>query len=346
MSKHITVRSKKLPFSFHIPIRGVVVAIALMICSLALIVISNSVGSMHIPLADVVHILLGGEDEMNGFVIMELRLPRTIVAFLVGAALAVAGSILQGVIRNPLAAPELLGVTGGASVGAIGFMTLTAGEYSINWLPVVAICGAFIAAALNYVLAWKKGVSPYRLVLVGIGISTGMGALTTFLLVYGPAHLAEQVISWLSGTVYGTTLDHMYAMAPWICILIPVACFMARHLNVQTLGDSVATGVGNPVEKSRFILLLFCVALSGAAVGIAGGISFIGLMAPHMARKLVGPMHGMLLPTSAFLGGIIMILADLAGRLIFQPHDLPAGIFTAGIGAPFFLYLLYTSRHK
>ncbi|MFF2479932.1 FecCD family ABC transporter permease [Paenibacillus sp. NPDC058071] len=316
---------------------------ALTAAAIALSLLHLSVGGVSVPLNEVFNSLVGRNGEASDLIVMQFRLPRIIGALLVGAALAVAGAILQGVIRNPLASPDLLGVTGGASVAAVAFMTFVTG-YSIHWVPAIAIVGAFAAASINYIFAWKKGVSPLRLVLIGIGISTAMGALTTFLLLSGPVYLAAQVLNWMTGTLYGTNWRYIEALWPWVVLFIPLSLLLAKELNVQSLGEDTARGLGSRLQFSRFLLLVYTVALAGAAVGIAGMISFIGLMAPHMARKLIGNSYRQIIPVSALLGGILLLLADLAGRMLFQPLDIPAGVFTAAIGAPFFMFLLFRRR--
>ncbi len=324
--------------------KGLLTALVLCLVLLVLSLVSLSMGSVRIPFTEVIMAVIGHNGESSGVVVVEFRLPRVVAAILIGAAMAVSGALLQGVIRNPLAAPDLLGVTGGASVAVVAFMTLSAGAYSIHWVPVIAIVGAFAAAALNYMLAWKKGVSPFRLVLIGIGISTAIGALTTFILISGPAYLASQVLNWITGSIYGTNWKYIAALFPWVAVFLPLAFLFAKELNVQSLGEDVAVGLGSRLQLNRFMLLAISVSLAGAAVGVAGTISFIGLLAPHMARKLTGNSYKILLPISALLGAIIVLLADLAGRMLFQPLDIPAGVFTAGIGAPFFMYLLYKRR--
>lgn len=324
--------------------RRIAITVILFMLLIGLAATSASLGSIRIPAGELIRILVGGGEDTYRLIVIDLRLPRIVAAILVGAALAVSGAVLQGVIRNPLASPDLLGISGGASVAALGFMTLFAGRFSIHFVPFLAIAGAFVAAFTIYSLAWKRGVSPYRLVLIGIGISTAMGALTTFILISGPSYLASQLLGWMTGTVYGTSWKHVAALAPWVALFIPLAMSRARELNVQALGDSAAIGLGSTIQSSRLLLIVYCVALSGASVGIAGTISFIGLMAPHMARKLVGPTHGILLPVSAIIGSLILVTADLLGRLLFEPLDIPAGVFTAGIGAPFFLFLLFRGR--
>jgi len=309
----------------------------------ALSLLSLSVGGVSVPLKEVLASLTGRNAEASNLIIMQFRLPRIVAAILIGAALAVAGALLQGVIRNPLASPDLLGVTGGASVAVVAFMTFVTG-YSIHWVPFIAIGGALVATTINYVFAWKKGVSPFRLVLIGIGISTAMGALTTFLLISGPAYLAAQVLNWMTGSIYGTNWSYIEVLWPWVAVFIPLSLLLAKELNVQSLGEDIARGLGSRLQLSRMILLFYSVALAGAAVGVAGTISFIGLMAPHIARMLVGNSYKLIIPVSALIGAIILLLADLAGRMLFQPLDVPAGVFTAGIGAPFFMYLLFKRK--
>ncbi|KQO14747.1 FecCD family ABC transporter permease [Paenibacillus sp. Leaf72] len=323
--------------------KNISILLTLSIGLVGLGILCLAMGSVAIPVKEVLLSLLGRNTEDSDLIIMQFRLPRIIAALLIGAALAVAGSLLQGVIRNSLASPDLLGVTGGASVAVVGFMTLFTG-YSIHFVPVIAIFGAFVAAALNYGLAWKKGVSTLRLVLIGIGISTAMSALTMFLLISGPAYLAAQVLNWMTGSIYGTNWSYIKALWPWVVVFIPLALLFSKELNVQSLGEDVARGLGSRLQLSRLLLLFFSVALAGAAVGIAGTISFIGLLAPHMARRVAGHSYTMIIPVSALLGAIVLLLADLAGRMLFMPLDIPAGVFTAGVGAPFFMYLLFKRK--
>lgn len=323
--------------------KSILILAILSIVLIALSILCLSIGGVSIPVKEIILSLLGKNKEGSDLIIMQFRMPRIVAAVLVGAALAVAGAVLQGVIRNPLASPDLLGVTGGASVAVVAFMTLYTG-YSVHWIPFIAVAGAFVIAALNYALAWKNGVSPFRLVLIGIGISTAMGALTIFLLISGPAYLAAQVLNWMTGSIYGTSWKYIEVLWPWVAIFIPLSILYAKELNVQSLGEATAIGLGSQLQLSRMILLFYSVALAGAAVGIAGTISFLGLLAPHMARKLIGHSYKLVIPVSAILGAMILLLADLAGRTLFQPLDIPAGVFTAGIGAPFFMYLLFKRK--
>ncbi|MFD0590752.1 FecCD family ABC transporter permease [Paenibacillus sp. GCM10027627] len=290
--------------------------------------------------------LTGRGSEEDTIIINSLRAPRLVIAMLVGASLAIAGAILQSVIRNPLAAPDVVGITGGASLGAVIFLTVLPGVVSIQFLPLAAIIGAFLAASLVYLLAWKKGVNSMRLVLVGIGVASLLSAGTSFLLAFSPAYSAISAYIWLTGTIYGSSWTHVAALLPWTAVLLVIVYFNSRNIHAQLLGDELAIGLGSPLQRHRLLLVLLSVALAGSAVSIGGVIGFVGLIAPHMARRLVGPVMNRVLPISALLGAIVVIVADLIGRTIFLPLDIPVGVFTSAIGAPFFIYLLYRSRNR
>ncbi|RAU94211.1 iron ABC transporter permease [Paenibacillus sp. YN15] len=322
---------------------AVFAAASLLLAAVALL--SLTLGAIALPPVDVARALFGQGSAENNMIVLQLRLPRVLAAIMVGAALGTAGALLQGVIRNPLASPDILGVTGGASVFVVGFMTIFAG-ISIHLIPFIAMAGALCAAALNYALAWRNGIAPARLVMIGIGLSTAAGSLTTFLLISGPAYLANQILNWTTGSLYGVNWSYIGMLWPWLALFLPLSLLLANGLNVQALGDETAIGLGSRLQGNRLASLAVCTALVGAAVGVAGMLSFIGLMTPHMARKLAGLSYHCVLPLSALLGGIILLLADLAGRMLFAPLDIPAGVFTAGVGAPFFLYLLYKTRRS
>jgi iron complex transport system permease protein len=351
MSKYKIFRINKGNISYLIDKKALYVIISLLLCTAGIFVASTGLGEMKIPPLNVIKVLFGGGTEMERLVIESFRLPRIIVGLMAGIALAVAGGILQGMIRNPLASPDILGITGGASVAVVGFMAIFSDTnhvltVSIHWMPLAAFIGAAVVAFLVYVLAWKNGVSPIRLILIGIGLMSLTKALTTFMMVLGPIYQASQANIWITGTVYGSTWRNVGALLPWITILVIIAFVYARNVNIQELGDEVATGLGGRVQKQRFILLMISTGLVGGAVAFAGGIGFVGLMAPHMARRLVGSAFGALLPVSALLGGILVMLADLVGRTLFSPLEIPAGVFTASIGAPYFIYLLFKTRNQ
>ena len=315
---------------------GLVLSAALSLC----------LGSFPTPPLQVGHSLINPADSELTFIMWQLRLPRIVLAILVGAALAMAGAILQSIVRNPLASPDVIGITSGAALAAVLFIALLSSHVSIGWLPVAAMLGALFAALLVVSLAWQRGISPARLVLVGIGLAAAMGAGTTLLIVMSDDSTAMSAYTWLTGSLYAAQWADVSSLLPWLLLATPVSFLLTRHADTMALGDSVAQGLGVPLLRSRIVLLACSVVLAGAAVAVAGGLSFVGLMAPHLAARWVGRHLARLLPASALVGALLVLYADLLGRVAFLPNDLPAGIFVAGIGAPFFVYLLYRARQR
>ncbi|MFP3341457.1 iron ABC transporter permease [Halomonas sp. SIMBA_159] len=321
-----------------------------LVCLSAVLVLSAALslclGSFPTPPLQVGHSLIHPADSELTFIIWQLRLPRIVLAILVGAALAMAGAILQSIVRNPLASPDVIGITSGAALAAVLFIALLSSHVSIGWLPVAAMLGALFAALLVVSLAWQHGISPARLVLVGIGLAAAMGAGTTLLIVMSDDSAAMSAYTWLTGSLYAAQWVDVASLLPWLLLATPVSFLLTRHADTMALGDSVAQGLGVPLLRSRIVLLACSVVLAGAAVAVAGGLSFVGLMAPHLAARWMGRHLARLLPASALVGALIVLYADLLGRVAFLPNDLPAGIFVAGIGAPFFVYLLYRARQR
>lgn len=340
------LRARRFPVSLRVNPRAVGVVIALGLIALTGMVLSVGYGEYPVTPQDVVKTVLGlgTADGTNAFIVNTLRLPRSLVAFLVGVGLAVSGTILQGLTRNVLAAPDVVGVNAGAGLAAV---TLIVALPSVPaaFLPPAAFGGALVVAAILYGLAWRGRSSPMRLILVGVGIGAVATALTTTMIVFGDINDVSRALIWLTGSVYGRTWEHVWSLLPWLALFAPLAFFSGRHLNALGLGDEVAAGLGVRVEIERGLLLLASVALAGSAVATAGTVSFVGLMAPHIARSLVGPLHGGLLPTAAMTGGALVVVADLVGRAAFAPVEIPCGIVTSVVGVPFFLYLLYRSRN-
>lgn len=337
-----TLRGRR--FSFKIDLRSVLVFLVLLGVALAGIVINVGVGEYPISPPDVIRTILGFEVEDGnfGFIVNTLRLPRALVAFLVGLALALSGAILQGLTRNPLAAPDIIGINAGAGLAAVSLIVAFP-SVSSAYVPPAAFVGAVTVAALLYVIAWRGNSSPIRLILIGIGLGAIASACTTFMIVFGDIYEVSQALVWLTGSVYGRSWDEIVSFLPWLVVFVPIVLLYSRHLNALGLGDEVATGLGSRVERERGLLILCSVALAASAVATAGTIGFVAFIAPHIARRLVGPNHGGLLPVSGAVGGVIVVLSDLLGRTIFAPIEIPAGIITSIIGAPFFLYLLYRS---
>lgn len=349
MKQYKNVRLFKGKISFLLDRKAATVFMMMLLVTAVVFIVSTALGEMNISPLAVLKVFFGGGTEMEQLVVTSFRLPRIIVALMVGISLAIAGGILQGIIRNPLASPDNLGITGGAAVAVVGFLAFFSDDnnaltVSIEWMPLAAFIGASAIGVLIYLLAWKNGVTPIRLVLIGIGIAALMDALRTLMMILGPIYRASQANIWITGTVHGSTWGNVSILVPWAVALITIALILARKMNIQEMGDEIATGVGVRVGRQRFLLMMISTALIGGAVAFAGGIGFVGLMAPHMARRLVGSSYGALLPVSALIGGILVMVADLIGRTLFSPLEIPAGVFTAGIGAPYFIYLLFKTR--
>lgn len=348
----ITLRARRLrSFSYRIDKRVPLVAAGILAFTLIVLVLSISYGEYNIPPLDVVRTLLNVNQDHPDYanfklVVHTFRLPRIVLAFLVGVALATSGSIMQGITRNPLADPYLLGVSDGAGLMAVALIVWVK-DAPLHLLPWAAFGGALLTAFGIYTLAWKNGSStPIRLILIGIALGSVMTALTQVMILFGDINDVQQAYVWLTGSVYGRNWEHVKAMSGWLVVFLPIAFLMARSLNTLGLGDDTAKGLGLNVERQRGLLLLISVGLAAAGVAVAGTIGFVGLVAPHVTRRLVGPSHEGLLPVSALFGGALLVLADLIGRWVISPSELPVGVVTAMIGAPYFIYLLYRSRNR
>jgi iron complex transport system permease protein len=339
----LTLRTRRL--SFRIDRRVPPVLALALLATLAAMIVNIGVGEYPVPPLDVIRTVLGlptGNEDYS-FIVNTLRLPRMLVAAMVGLALGVAGAIMQGLTRNPLADPGILGISAGASLVAVTLIVVV--RTVPAWLiPVGAFAGAITVAGLIYALAWRGGDSPIRLILVGIGLGAICSAATSLMITFGDVYDVQRALIWLTGSVYGRSWEEFWPLLPWILLFVPAALLLARDLNALNLGEEVARGLGSPVARRRGLLLLTAVALAASSVAAAGTIGFVGLMAPHLARRLVGPDHAGLLPTAGVIGALIVVAADLVGRTLFAPIELPAGLVTAAVGAPFFIALLWRQR--
>ncbi|MFZ5969284.1 MAG: FecCD family ABC transporter permease [Bacillota bacterium] len=348
MKKFLTIRKGR--FSIIYERRNAFILLtAFLLCIISLL-FSLSMGQKYISMFKILPIIFSGESGGDSLIVNTIRLPRTLTAFLVGASLGLAGTILQGVVKNPLAAPNIVGITDSGSVGALVFLTLftdpknNALTTSIFYMPLFAFAGAFSAVLLVYMLAFKKGVTPYRLIMIGIAMASAAKAFTAILIINGPVIFIKEAQIWITGTVYGTNWSHVTLLSSWFFILFIMAVISIRELNIQNFDDGISIGLGSSVEKNRFILMVLSAALASGAVAVGGGVGFVGLIAPHISRKLTNSSFESILPLSACIGSTIVVLSDVAARTLFFPLDLPVGIFTAGVGAPFFIYLLLKNQ--
>jgi len=278
------------------------------------------------------------------FVLFSVRLPRMIITLLAGMGLALSGAILQGITRNDLADPGIIGINAGAGVAIAGFFLffpIKAGSF-VYMLPLVAFVGALITAILIYTFSYKRntGLQPIRLVLIGIGFSMALSGVMIVLISSAERAKVDFIAKWLAGNIWGADWPFIVAILPWLAILVPFTLYKANRLNLLGLSEPVAIGIGVSIEKERIVLLLAAVALAASAVSVTGGIAFIGLMAPHIAKALVGPRNQLYIPIAILLGGWLLLLADTIGRNVVDPDGIPAGIMVALIGAPYFVYLL------
>ncbi|GAK11068.1 iron ABC transporter permease [Geomicrobium sp. JCM 19039] len=325
--------------------RRTMIISVLLIFIVSTFLVSMTLGTFTMSPAEVFQTFFGLGSSQQELVLFQFRLPRMVLAILVGAGLAVSGAILQALSRNDLADPGILGINAGAGLAIVLFIYFFQGSYadlgwSIYLLPMFAFLGALVAAFLIYTIAWKQGVTPVRLVLVGIGINAGfMALLIVFQLRMNPNDFMQATI-WLTGNIWGSSWTYVLAIFPWLFVLMLLVLRDANTLNVMRLGDASSVSLGVRVEQVRRRLLVFAVGLAGASVAAGGAISFIGLVAPHIARRLVGPRHGVMIPVAALVGAFFLLFSDMIARNVLSPSEIPVGIIVAMIGAPYFLYLL------
>ena len=282
-------------------------------------------------------IFFGIEDETKRQILENIRLPRTIVAMLVGVNLSLSGAILQAVMKNPLADPHIIGISSGAGLFGIFVMMIFSDAGAL--VTPAAFIGAMLAASLIYVLAWKDGIRPIRVILAGVAVSAFLGAGISALLIFY-SDKVHGALLWMVGGLSARSWQHVEILLPY-SIAGTLATFLAaRHLNVLQLGDEVAKGLGLRVNLVRTILTAIAALLAASAVCVVGLLGFVGLIVPHTARLILGSDYRILLPGAALLGAAVVTISDTVARTIFAPTELPVGILMAMLGAPFFLYLL------
>ncbi|WP_188688854.1 FecCD family ABC transporter permease [Pullulanibacillus camelliae] len=327
-------------------VMGIIAILATLV--VLVLIISMNTGYIRLSPLAVIRTLFGGGTAKESLILFDLRLPRIIIAVLIGAALAVSGGVLQGISRNALADPGLLGINSGAGLMVVLFISFfsTHAAFSIFLLPFLALVGAGVTAALIYLLSYKKdeGILPTRMILVGVALTAVISSMMIILTLRLDPNDYKFVATWMAGSIWGSDWHFVSALLPWIIVLLPYIFVKARYLNALNLGDSIATGIGAAVEKERLKLLAASVGLAAASVSVSGGIGFVGLIGPHIARRLIGPNHKYLLPVAALCGSLLLVVADTLARWVLQPSEIPTGIVVAVIGAPYFLYLLAKSR--
>lgn len=304
-------------------------------------------GSYEMSVRDVIAVLLGEGEKMQRTAVLAIRLPRVLLGMAVAAALAVAGGILQTMTKNELADPGIIGINAGGAVVAVIFigMQTTAyyselGAMSIFVLPFMAICGSLAAALFIYLFSCRKVLRPRRLLLVGIGVNAGLNAFIMGFTFRGSLGDYNKVLIWTTGSLWGVGFAYVKVLMPIVILILVYVFYKGRMMDAMNFSDATAIGWGVPVERERKKLLFVAVVLAGAATAFAGNIGFLGLLAPHIARKLVGPNHRHFLPLAAGVGMAILLFSDAVSRNLFSPIEIPAGITVSVFGVPYFIYLM------
>ena len=274
----------------------------------------------------------------NDFILNEYRIPRTLLGILIGSSLAISGSVIQGVIRNPLASPDVIGITKGASLAAV-IIIMIFPSAPLFVLPLGSFIGALTISIILSVLISKFDVKGSKLALIGLAIGALCTAIVQFLLIRNPLD-ANNALLWLTGSLYGHNIASFYSLLPWFIITVPIVLLLGYQLDILNLGDHVAIALGARVKILKMTLLVLAVMLAGASIAVVGGISFLGLIAPHIARQLVGHKNIHVIIMSGLVGAILLTFGDGLARGIQPPLDIPVGVVIAIIGAPYFLFLL------
>ncbi|NKZ00421.1 iron ABC transporter permease [Nocardiopsis dassonvillei subsp. albirubida] len=340
--------------------RGVLAARTLVpvlaLALLAVMLVSTSVGTINVPPADALRIVIGhlvpgmpwmsdgSLTTVQDNVVWQFRLPRALLAATAGAALALAGALMQAVVHNSLAEPYILGVSAGAGVGAVSFIVLGVGTSSLG-IGSSAFLGALLATAAVYTLARKNGrIAPQRLILAGVALGSLFSAVTSYLTITTDAQNVFGIMFFLLGSVSAATMGHLALPAAALLIVTLYAAFRARALNALLVGDDAAASLGVNVNRLRSATLIAAALLTGSVVAVSGGIGFVGLVIPHIARIIVGSDHRRLLPVALLGGAVFLATCDFLARTLADPSEIPLGVLTAMVGAPFFLWLLRRDR--
>lgn len=305
-------------------------------------------GSYEISPLDVIKTLFGQGNRMQNTAVLTIRLPRLLVGAFVAIALSTAGAVLQTITKNDLADTGIIGINAGGAVAAVLFITYSTGEYysqlgsaSIFVLPFMAIIGAGISACLIYLMSSEEGIiKPKRLLLIGIGLNAGLNAFITFFTFRGGAGEYNRILVWTSGSLWGSGWAYAKVIIPIVAIFFAIVLLNYKKLDVLNLSDETALSLGLNLKRERKKFISLAVILAGTATAFAGNIGFLGLISPHIARKLVGPYHKKLITISAMISVIIVLVADSVSRNLFSPIEVPVGITVAIFGVPYFIYLM------
>lgn len=308
-------------------------------------------GTYKISPIEVINTLLGNGTKLQNTAVLSIRLPRMLVGIFVAIALSTAGAVMQTITKNDLADTGIIGINAGAAVAAVLFITFQTadyyselGKFSIYVLPVMAIIGAAVSAFIIYMLSSRNGIKPKRLLLIGIGLNAGLNAFITFFTFRGGVGDYNKILVWTSGSLWGSGWNYAKVIIPIVLFMFILVLLNHKKLDVLNLSDEVSISLGLNLEKERKKFLSYSVILAGTATAFAGNIGFLGLISPHIAKKLVGPYHKNFISISAIISVIIILLADAVSRNLFSPIEIPVGITVAIFGVPYFIYLMMKEK--
>ncbi|NNV01757.1 MULTISPECIES: iron ABC transporter permease [unclassified Brevibacillus] len=319
---------------------------------LAVVYVSLTNGVFNLTVTDVIKTLLRIDPvHEHDMVVFEFRLPRIVIAAFVGFGLGIAGTVVQGITKNGLADPGILGINAGAGFAGVLFMLLFEGKMigasllSIMAMPMFGLAGGLMAAGFIYLFAWRNGrLEPGTLILVGIAVGSGLSAATIYLSLKMNPQDYEMAAVWLTGSIWNANWNYVLSMIPWFLLLVPVVFRKAPILDVLQLGEESVKGLGVRTEKEKSVLLIASIGLVSACVSVSGSIGFVGLLSPHIAKRLVGLHHRRVMPISGLVGMLLVVISDFIAKTVFSPAELPVGIVISIVGVPYFVYLLFRAK--
>lgn len=327
-----------------------VLLIACIIC-VCLLVFSLMMGTYQMSVQDVIHTLLGQGNRLQEFTIYQSRLPRIVLALIVASALAVSGTLLQAVTRNPLAEPGMIGINAGAALFVVIFISLKTSAYysslsmsNVVMMPFVAMIGSIVALIVIYAFAYRKGILPVRFILCGIGVNAGINAIITYYQLSMSKGDFNQVLTWTNGSLWGSSWQYIRVSAPFVIVLCLYAFSKSRVLDIFGIGNELASGVGVSIKKEMLICLGIATLLAACATAVAGNIAFLALLGPQLAKRFSGNQHRLLFPLAIIISICILLFSDVIARTLFSPIEIPVGIIVSIIGVPYFIYLMLKGR--
>lgn len=309
-------------------------------------------GSYPLSFEDIFQTLAGNGSKAQEFALYQIRLPRSILALMVGYALGVSGGILQSISKNQLAEPGMIGINAGAAFFVVLWISFSTSQYYSSMtisntilMPLIAIAGSLCICSLIYFLSYKKGIQPIRFLLVGIGINAAINALITFFQLQMNKGDFYQVLTWTNGSLWGSSWQYILFTFPILFILVIITLYKAKTLDALSFQDEIAIGLGVRIQKERFVFLLIAASLAAVSTSVAGNIAFLGLLGPQIAKKTVGGFHRKMLFYAGISSAILLLMADILARNLFSPIEIPVGILVSILSIPYFLYLIFTSNN-